>query len=258
MCETCGCSEPGKGYKISAPDKNNIHHNNDRWHDFAHSHSPEGHTHDVKHIDLGHDVLHQNNVWAAHNRGYFEGRKIKAFNLLSAPGSGKTSILEASIKQFAAKYLIYVIEGDQQTQLDALRISNAGAKAVQVNTGNGCHLDAQMVAEALQQLGPESGSWVFIENVGNLVCPALFDLGETKRIVITSVTEGDDKPLKYPNIFHTADLCIINKMDLLPYVTFNTQVFKENALRVNPHVKFIEMSATNELPSEWLNWLEVC
>ncbi len=163
---------------------------------------------------------------------------------MSSPGSGKTSILERTIKDMKDKLNFYIIEGDQQTMNDAERIGNAGAPVIQVNTGNGCHLDAEMINKAVKQLNVKDNSLVIIENVGNLVCPSLFDLGESKRIVIMSTTEGEDKPVKYPTIFERADICIINKIDLLPYLNYDLEKAKNYALRVNHHLQFIEVSAT--------------
>jgi hydrogenase nickel incorporation protein HypB len=200
--------------------------------------------------------MHKNDLLAERNRGYFEAKKIFAINMVSSPGSGKTSVLERTIRESANQTGIYIIEGDQQTMLDAERIKKAGAPVVQVNTGNGCHLDAEMINQAVKKLEVPDGSILMIENVGNLVCPALFDLGESKRVVIISVTEGEDKPLKYPNMFQSAQLCLINKSDLLPYVDFDLEKLKEYALRVNHHLEFITVSAkTGEGFEEWMEWL---
>jgi hydrogenase nickel incorporation protein HypB len=207
-------------------------------------------------IDLRLDVLDENNRMAERNRGYFEGREIVALNLVSSPGSGKTTILEKTIQLLGGNQPICVIEGDQQTSRDADRIVQAGATAIQINTGSGCHLDAGMIREALKVLQPAQGSLLFIENVGNLVCPAMFDLGENARVIVMSVTEGDDKPLKYPTMFETSQLCLINKTDLLPYVDFDVQKAMENALKVNPRLNFIEVSArTGKGMEQWFGWL---
>ncbi len=219
------------------------------------------HEHDHSHgreITLELDIMHKNDLLAERNRGYFEAKKIFAVNMVSSPGSGKTSILERTIKESAKQTGIYIIEGDQQTMLDADRIEKAGAPVVQVNTGNGCHLDAEMINQAVKKLEVPDGSMLMIENVGNLVCPALFDLGESKRVVIISVTEGEDKPLKYPNMFQSSQLCLINKSDLLPYVDFDVEKFREYALRVNHHLEFITVSAkTGEGFGEWMDWLKM-
>ncbi|WP_345160008.1 hydrogenase nickel incorporation protein HypB [Pontibacter saemangeumensis] len=205
---------------------------------------------------LERDVLDKNDRDAAHNRQHFEQRHMLAINLVSSPGSGKTTLLEKTIKALRDEVTFYVVEGDQQTMQDANRIEATGAPVVQINTGKGCHLDASMVHRALHAMPPAEHSILMIENVGNLVCPALFDLGEKYRVVVMSVTEGDDKPLKYPNMFESADVCIINKMDLLPYVDFNMEKAKEYALRVNHKLVFYELSATKGEGMEgWLNWL---
>ncbi len=176
---------------------------------------------------------------------------------MSSPGAGKTTLLEKTIEALREDIPFAVIEGDQQTMNDAERIDATGAPVIQVNTGSGCHLDAVMVNSAVKQLSPETGSLLLIENVGNLVCPALFDLGEAKRIVVISVTEGDDKPVKYPTIFRNADLCIINKTDLLPYVQFDVGKTREYARRINPDILFIETSATSgEGMEDWFDWLK--
>jgi hydrogenase nickel incorporation protein HypB len=202
------------------------------------------------------DALQQNNLLAERNRGFFEAKKILALNLVSSPGSGKTSLLEKTIVALKEKINIYVIEGDQQTMNDASRIDQAGAPVVQINTGNGCHLDAAMINKALKRLEVNNKGILMIENVGNLVCPSLFDLGEALRVVIISVTEGDDKPLKYPTMFETSHICVINKTDLLPYVDFDVEKVKEYALRVNPNLRFFEVSVkSGEGMGAWFDFL---
>jgi hydrogenase nickel incorporation protein HypB len=176
---------------------------------------------------------------------------------MSSPGSGKTTLLERTIERLRGKRKVAVIEGDQQTMNDADRIDRTGAPVVQVNTGNGCHLDAEMIRQAVGKLEPEEGSILFIENVGNLVCPSLFELGERSRVVIISVTEGEDKPQKYPTMFRHADLCVINKTDLLPHVDFNMEKAREYALAVNPNLEFLELSArTGEGMERWVDWIQ--
>jgi hydrogenase nickel incorporation protein HypB len=203
------------------------------------------------------DILGKNNLLASRNRGYFEAKGVVALNLMSSPGSGKTTLLELTIKALKGLRPVAVIEGDQQTLNDAERIHKAGAPVVQVNTGNGCHLDADMIRQALDQIELQEESLLFIENVGNLVCPSLFELGEKNRIVIISVTEGEDKPLKYPTMFEHADTCIINKTDLLPYVDFDLEQVKQHALSVNPHLRIMELSArTGEGMEQWLQFLK--
>ncbi|MFO8130138.1 MAG: hydrogenase nickel incorporation protein HypB [Bacteroidales bacterium] len=268
MCGTCGCGETDQ-ISIRKPGENQEHahshkhthdgHNHDHHHDHDHAHSHQ-HTGDHHHgaeIQLEQDILQKNNLLAERNRGFFEAKNILAINLVSSPGSGKTTILEKTIEKINKHHNLFIIEGDQQTMNDAERIDKAGAPVVQVNTGAGCHLDASMVNRAVKKLNPDEGSMVFIENVGNLVCPSMFDLGETCRVVIMSVTEGDDKPLKYPTMFETSDLCIINKTDLAPYVNFSTDKAREYALKVNHHLEIIEMSAQNDEGTEqWISWLE--
>lgn len=203
------------------------------------------------------DILQKNNLLAERNRGFFEAKNILALNLVSSPGSGKTSLLERTIRELGEDIPIAVIEGDQQTMNDANRIREAGAPVVQVNTGNGCHLDSDMVHRAVKELQPADGSVLMIENVGNLVCPSLFDLGESQRVVIMSVTEGEDKPLKYPNMFRSSQVCVINKTDLLPYLDFDLEKAKEYALQVNHHLRFIELSVkTGEGFDGWTGWLK--
>lgn len=208
-------------------------------------------------VELERDILHKNNSLARHNREHFHEKHIFSINLVSSPGSGKTSLLERTLTDLKSELRFYVIEGDQQTMNDANRIAATGVPAVQINTGKGCHLDADMVHRALHQLEPQENSIVMIENVGNLVCPALFDLGESARVAIISVTEGDDKPLKYPDMFASSTLCLINKIDLLPYVNFDVTKAREYARRVNPNLKFLEVSATTgEGMEKWYRWLK--
>ncbi len=203
------------------------------------------------------DILQQNNMLAQRNRGWFEAKGILVLNLVSSPGSGKTTLLERTIIALKDEIPLSVIEGDQQTLNDADRIAATGAPVIQVNTGKGCHLDAQMIRRACDELAPIDGSVMMIENVGNLVCPAMFDLGEAAKVVIISVTEGDDKPLKYPTMFAAADLCLINKMDLLPYVDFDVDKCEQAARTVNPRLEFHRVSATTgEGLDQWYEWLK--
>ena len=221
----------------------------------------------VRLIHMEADVLHANKRLAAQNRAHFEAHGVTAFNLLSSPGSGKTTLLCATINALKARRLatrVAVIEGDQQTSLDADRIRATGVAAIQVNTGRGCHLDAQMVGDAFSRLdlhaaahhGASADALLFIENVGNLVCPALWDLGEADKVVVLSVTEGEDKPLKYPDMFAAASLMIINKVDLLPYVAFDVNRCIAFARRINPFIDVLLISATHgDGMDDWLAWL---
>ncbi|MBV8042402.1 hydrogenase nickel incorporation protein HypB [Pluralibacter sp.] len=208
-------------------------------------------------LQIEQDVLSENNRQAAHNREHFAAQRILALNLVSSPGSGKTTLLTATLQHLASQRLCAVIEGDQQTSNDARRIRATGVPAIQVNTGKGCHLDAQMVHEAAHRLDLQDNSLLFIENVGNLVCPASFDLGERHKIAVLSVTEGEDKPLKYPHMFAAATLMIVNKIDLLPYVDFSVEQCVAAARQVNPAIEVITLSATSgEGMDRWLAWLE--
>jgi hydrogenase nickel incorporation protein HypB len=264
MCETCGCGNPD-GFTIHDLKHTHEHehtHDNGHTHTHVHDHEhdhPNAHDHEHSHekvINLNIDILSRNNITAGMNRRFFEGRKILCLNIVSSPGSGKTTILEKTIAHLLPSRKLYVIEGDQQTIIDAHRIEKAGAPAIQINTGSGCHLDAQMIESALKKLDTETNSILFIENVGNLVCPSMFDLGEYKRVIVISVTEGEDKPLKYPNMFESSHLCIINKLDLLPYVDFRPEEFMKNALQVNHHLEFITVSAkTGEGMNLWYDWI---
>jgi len=251
MCATCGC-DSGSNATIH-------HHGDEHQHGHSHSHDQHDHSHVQQKtiVDVEKDVLYQNNLLAERNRGYFDAKNILALNLVSSPGSGKTSLLEKTLIDLKDQLEFAVIEGDQQTTNDADRIHATGTKVTQINTGKGCHLDSHMVLHALQGMKPKENSVLFIENVGNLVCPAMFDLGEKERVVIISVTEGDDKPLKYPDMFYSSTLCIINKIDLLPYVPFNIEKVKENAKKVNRNLEIIELSCTSgEGLQLWYNWLK--
>jgi hydrogenase nickel incorporation protein HypB len=246
MCATCGCQSEGATI-LDFHD----HHSHSEANGHSHSHS-----HQKSIVDIEQDVLYQNNLLAARNRGYFEAKNILALNLVSSPGSGKTTLLEKTLNALKGQIDFFVVEGDQQTTRDSDRIKSTGTKVVQINTGRGCHLDAHMVLHAVEEMKPTGDSVLFIENVGNLVCPALFDLGEKERVVIMSVTEGDDKPLKYPDMFYSSTLCIINKTDLLPYVSFDLQKAKDYLRKVNHKLDIIELSCTSGAGLEqWYSWL---
>lgn len=258
MCLTCGCGEGDDDIRVSSMDAHTPGHAHPPGHAHTDAH-PHPHLHEpatTERLDLGEAVLAKNDHLAEHNRGWLRERRITAVNLMSSPGSGKTSLLERTIAEFDGAREICVIEGDQETLFDAQRIRAAGARAVQVNTGAGCHLDAPMVERALEALGPGNGSLLFIENVGNLVCPAMFDVGEHVKVVVISVTEGDDKPLKYPHMFAAADLVVVNKTDLLPYVDFDLDELAKRARSINPGVEVIALSVRDrENLDAWYAWL---
>ena len=242
MCTECGCGTGEARIEGHA-------HGQPRAHDHGASAS--------RMLHVEEDILAKNNAYAARNRGAWSAQGVFAINLVSSPGSGKTTLLVKSIEKLAGKVPLAVIEGDQQTSNDAERIRATGAPAVQINTGKGCHLDAHLVGHAYDQLGAKRDSLLLIENVGNLVCPAEFDLGEAHKVVILSVTEGEDKPLKYPNMFAAADLMVLAKIDLLPYVSFDVARCVEYARRVNPRIDVLQLSATSGTGMDaWLAWLE--
>ncbi len=279
MCGTCGCGSPDGHISIQKPgavlhdhqhhyDHSHGEHTHEHsHHDHGHSHTHDhahGHTHDpVKKTvievqqNMQQNILQHNDLMAARNRGYFEAKNLFVMNLVSSPGSGKTSILEKTLKDLKNDIPFAVIEGDQQTMQDANRIDALEIPVIQINTGKGCHLESDMVYDAVKQLDPKADSILMIENVGNLVCPSMFDLGESKRVVIISTTEGEDKPLKYPDMFHSSDICIINKIDLLPYLEFDLEKLKSYALQINPKLTFFEVSATTgEGMDQWYSWLK--
>lgn len=271
MCSTCGCSEGAKPV-VTNPNKKemrnlNAAHVHDHGHPHAHEHhhgdGNHEHHHEHPHADDGlrtirleQDILAKNNRLAERNRGWFEGRDIFAVNLMSAPGAGKTTLLERTIRDLGSELALSVIEGDQETLRDAERIRAAGCNVVQINTGTGCHLDAEMLNRALRELDPPPRSVVMIENVGNLVCPALFDLGQNARVVIMSVTEGEDKPLKYPHMFRAADAMVLSKSDLLPHLEFDLERCLEYVRRINPKLRVFQLSATRGIGlNSWYTWL---
>ena len=284
MCGTCGCGDESRGKVtnlqtgISVPvahadhshshSHGDDHHSHDHTHEHDHSHDhshDHGHHHDHQHthdhthgttVSLEAEILAKNDKLAERNRGWFAGRNILALNLVSSPGAGKTTLLERTIRDLSGQFPINVIEGDQETTNDAERIRSTGCDVVQINTGTGCHLEADMLARGLEELKPPLDSVVMIENVGNLVCPALFDLGEKCKVAILSVTEGEDKPLKYPHMFRASDVMILNKIDLLPHVQFDVEKCIESARQVNPGIRVFEVSATTgEGLDSWYQWL---
>ncbi len=260
MCTTCGCGEgevqiEGHEHPHDHPHGHDHHHHHHHGHDHNHTHVPG--MSESRMVQIEQDILSKNNEYAAANRRWFSERGILALNLVSSPGSGKTSLLTRSINDLKDELQIAVIEGDQQTANDAERIRATGVKATQINTGKGCHLDGHMVGHALEHLQPDNDSVLFIENVGNLVCPAAFDLGEAHKVVILSVTEGEDKPIKYPDMFHAADLMLLNKIDLLPHLEFDVDRCIEYAQRVNPKIKVLQVSASSgEGMDSWYQWLQ--
>lgn len=266
-----GSDEHNHLYGVAPADEHPFHtqpgpvHNHDHGH--GHDH-PHAHEHTASGVTTLHpqtqgtpivleqDILAKNQHLAECNRGWLAGREILALNLVSSPGSGKTTLLERTIRDLQGALAISVIEGDQATVNDAERIRATGCKAVQINTGTGCHLEADMLARGLQQLNPSPGSVVMIENVGNLICPALFDLGEQAKVVILSVTEGEDKPIKYPHMFKASSVMLLNKIDLLPYLKFDVERCIAYARQVNPAMEIFRVSAeTGEGMGEWYDWL---
>lgn len=271
MCTVCGCGEGET--RIEGPEHNHDHDHGSGG--AVHPHRHHGHAHDHAHdygqgparahapgmsqkrmVAIEQDILAENNAYAAANRKRLGELGILALNLVSSPGSGKTTLLTATLSRLADRHPVAVIEGDQQTSNDAERIRASGVPAVQINTGKGCHLDAHMVGHALDSLPLDRSGVLFIENVGNLVCPAAFDLGEAHKVAILSVTEGEDKPIKYPDMFAAADLMLLNKIDLLPYVPFDVERCVEYARQVNPAIEVIQVSSLKgEGIDTWLDWI---
>jgi hydrogenase nickel incorporation protein HypB len=276
MCTTCGCG-PTETH-------DHDHHHGDHHHSHSHSHS-QSNSHDHEHLDHDHDthdhdhhghdhdghdhdgrkrtviaieedILAKNNRLASFNRALFKDKGIFVLNLVSSPGSGKTTLLERTLRDLADRFRFAVIEGDQQTDNDAQRIAATGVAVRQINTGAGCHLDAHMVMHGTEGFDLDSLDMLLIENVGNLVCPASFDLGEHHKVAVLSVTEGEDKPLKYPQMFHNSTVMLLNKTDLLPHLDFDVEKCKEYARRVSPGITIFEVSArTGEGMEEWYQWL---
>jgi hydrogenase nickel incorporation protein HypB len=250
-----------QGFLHSLPHTHPHDHSHDHSHDHDHHHSHNGNANIAAKmhgttIALEKEILGKNQLIAERNRGWLSGRGILALNLVSSPGSGKTTLLERTVRELKSEFEIGVIEGDQETVNDAERIRATGCKAVQINTGTGCHLEAEMLERGLLSLQPAPNSLLFIENVGNLVCPALFDLGERAKVAILSVTEGEDKPLKYPHMFRASQLMLLNKIDLLPYLTFDVERCLAYAKEVNPQIEVLQVSATTGAGmSDWYDWM---
>jgi len=275
MCLTCGCGSD-EAHVEAAPHVHTHTHADGTTHSHAHDHAHgadgahdhgQGHaqavvdaaagTMSTRMIQVERDILAKNDAVARRNRTWLAQRGVFAINLVSSPGSGKTTLLVKTIERLAGRLPVAVIEGDQQTSFDADRIRATGAPAIQINTGRGCHLDAAMVETALARLAVSDDSVLMIENVGNLVCPAAFDLGEAHKVVVLSVTEGEDKPLKYPDMFHAASLMLLNKVDLLPHLSFDVQRCIADARRVNPAIEVLQVSATTgQGLDDWLAWIE--
>ena len=273
MCTTCGC--PSTDHKHDHQHDHDHEHNHDHDHDNHHTHDGEHHhshghhghhgkhsqSHDVGHgkrttIAIEEDILGKNNRLAGFNRALFKDKGIFVLNLVSSPGSGKTTLLERTLRDLSHKLRCAVIEGDQQTDNDARRIAATGVPVRQINTGAGCHLDAHMIMHGTDGFDMDNLDLLLIENVGNLVCPAAFDLGEHHKVAVLSVTEGEDKPLKYPQMFHNSTVMLLNKTDLLPHLDFDVEKCKEYARRVNPDILIFEVSARNGNGMEaWYQWL---
>jgi hydrogenase nickel incorporation protein HypB len=280
MCVTCGCGDT-KALRIEAGDGSHEHvlaggsvvrhshghHDNAHVHGHDHDHHPHdnGHTHShaayrkdapAELVALEAALLGKNQAIAERNRERFKQAGVLTLNMMSSPGSGKTSLLVRTLQDLAGEMPMAVVEGDQETSADAQRIRATGAAAVQINTGTGCHLEADMLARAFDNLAPPRGGVLFVENVGNLVCPALFDLGERARVVVLSVTEGEDKPLKYPHMFRSAQLMVTTKMDLAPHVDFDVAAAERHARSVNPTLQCLRVSSrSGEGMTQWYGWL---
>jgi len=289
MCSTCGCGQGEKRvedlhHHHAYADGNHGHgdthdhvHDHAQQHEHVHTHADgtthshphehdHGHDHTHSHepvpgeprlLSVERDILARNDAIAAENRHDLQAAKTLALNLVSSPGSGKTALLVETLKRIGDTYPVAVIEGDQETTADADRIRATGAPAIQINTGKGCHLDADLVRTGMSRLGTPANGVLFIENVGNLVCPAGFDLGEAHKVVIVSVTEGEDKPLKYSGMFAASALMVVTKTDLLPHLDFDVDRLIANARRINPTIGVLKLSAkTGEGMDRWLHWLE--
>lgn len=255
MCDTCGCGNPSET-RIVKPGQDHHEHDPAHKHDH-HAHGYHHHDHVKREVIVEQEILGKNQLHAERNRGYFEAKGITVINLVSSPGSGKTTLVEELIKRLGKDAGIYVIEGDQQSTIDADRIAKLDVPVLQINTGSSCHLEAETVGQAVKELNPPDDALLIIENVGNLMCPSLFDLGENYRIVLLSAAEGEDKPLKYPNMFDTSHVCLITKTDLLPYTGMDVKSVRSNALKINPQLQITELSAkTGDGMDSLIGWLE--
>jgi hydrogenase nickel incorporation protein HypB len=261
MCTTCGCSPTDHHHDHDHENDHDHHHHHGDKHD--HSHEGEhAHHHDTEpakrtKISIEEDILGKNNRLAGFNRALFKEKGIFVLNLVSSPGSGKTTLLERTLRDLSQKLRCAVIEGDQQTDNDARRIAATGVPVKQINTGSGCHLDAHQIMHGTENFDLDNLDLLLIENVGNLVCPAAFDLGEHHKVAVLSVTEGEDKPLKYPQMFHNSTVMLLNKIDLLPHLDFDVEKCKEYARRVSPGIIIFELSAkSGEGMEAWYQWLK--
>ncbi len=258
MCTVCGCAEGEVTIEGTGGHSHHHHHAGDGTHHYgqgpAHAHAPG--LSQSRMVQIETDILAKNNEYASANRRYFHDHGMLALNLVSSPGSGKTTLLTETIRALQDELALGVIEGDQQTANDAERIRETGVPAIQINTGKGCHLDGHMVGHAVEHLKLADDSVLFIENVGNLVCPAGFDLGEAQKVVILSVTEGEDKPIKYPDMFAVSDVMLLTKTDLLPHLEFDVDQCLDYARRVNPRIRTLLVSAkSGEGMEGWLGWI---
>ena len=274
MCTVCGCGEGESRIEGQHLDHGHDHnHSHDHGHSHEHSHDHADGLHhygngparahapgmsQARMVQVEQDILGKNNEYAQQNRKAFSDMGVLALNLVSSPGSGKTTLLTRTLESMKQEIPMAVIEGDQETSQDADRIRATGVPAIQVNTGKGCHLDAHQVGHAVEHLSPEDASVLMIENVGNLVCPAAFDLGEAHKVAILSITEGEDKPIKYPDMFHAADLLLLSKIDLLPHLKFDVDKCIDYARRVNPGIQVLQVSAeTGEGMDDWYQWIRL-
>lgn len=261
MCLDCGCSETDQvtidGKPLEKKDHTHHHSHDHHHHEHGHDHHHHHHHHgeETREISIKQDILHKNNHIAEHNREHLRSQGVFTMNWISAPGSGKTALLERIIKDYSSKIPMYVIEGDQQTDNDSKRIEQAGAEALQINTGAACHLDAEMIHQALHKIDLKERKLLVIENIGNMVCPTAYDLGENLKVAIVSCPEGEDKPVKYPDLILAADVLLINKIDLIPYLDFNLDRCIELSRKVNPQIAIFPISAkTGEGVEDFCKW----